>query len=644
MAPPSESDNALLVASRISRRWSGASRFTIVELGFGAGQNFLGTIAAWQTAADRPKRLAYVAIAGAPRSAQDMARALAEAGRNGNPHVDALAQRWPLPLPGLHVLEFFDGAVSLFLSFGASDRALERLHATADAFFLDASGGAVAGTALAQPLLGRLARRARPGATIAVRLRPAAAAGVPAAADVPPTAAVQDALARAGFQTAPFAWDEAQSPDIAGRPSILAGEYAPAWRTYPAPAPDPVWSQRRAIVIGAGLAGCATASALAARDWDVVVFERASSVCAEGSAQPLVADHPHFSPDDNHLARLSRSALLHALRELPPGDGSVGAIGRLALAGDERELEQQRAMMDRLAFPAAFVSAVDADQASELAGVRLRAGGLWLPLCRSVDPAARCRLWLGGGGATTGGKAANGTRISVRFGVAVHRIERRDGLWALFDADGRVLDAAPVLVVAAAGQAPALCGMHGVELRRVRGQTSRLAAVALPGLRTVLGADAYACPLPDGDVLVGSTFDDGSDLIPDPEADRSNLRRLARATGAALGAYLPHVRSAASGFRYVAEDRLPLIGPVPDSAAIIASAGDFMRNDRLELPLAPGLYAAFAFGSRGLLWASLAAQVLAAAIDGGPAPVESDLLAAIAPSRFIRRRLRRHAG
>lgn len=87
-----------------------------------------------------------------------------------------------------------------------------------------------------------------------------------------------------------------------------------------------------------------------------------------------------------------------------------------------------------------------------------------------------------------------------------------------------------------------LGGLSAVDLRRVRGQTTRLARAALPGLRAVLGADAYACPLPDGDV-VGSTFDDGDDLEPDPQADLSNLRRLARATGAAVDEYLPHARS-----------------------------------------------------------------------------------------------------
>ena len=60
-----------------------------------------------------------------------------------------------------------------------------------------------------------------------------------------------------------------------------------------------------------------------------------------------------------------------------------------------------------------------------------------------------------------------------------------------------------------------------------------------------------------------------------------------------------------------------------------------------SIPLACGLYGAFAFGSRGLLWAALAAEVLPAIACGEPIPIERELLEAIAPARLLRRRLRR---
>ncbi|MFO1200083.1 MAG: FAD-dependent oxidoreductase [Burkholderiaceae bacterium] len=157
----------------------------------------------------------------------------------------------------------------------------------------------------------------------------------------------------------------------------------------------------------------------------------------------------------------------------------------------------------------------------------------------------------------------------------------------------------------------------------------------------MLGGDAYACALPAGGTLVGSTFDDGEDLAPDPEADASNLRRLARMLELDAEALARGAASGPAGHRWTARDRLPLVGALPDEDAARALADELARTDRLPLPRQPGLYTACGFGSRGLLWSVLAAEVLADAIDGGVAPVEADLLDAVDPARFLRQRVRR---
>ena len=49
----------------------------------------------------------------------------------------------------------------------------------------------------------------------------------------------------------------------------------------------------------------------------------------------------------------------------------------------------------------------------------------------------------------------------------------------------------------------------------------------------------------------------------------------------------------------------------------------------------PGLYGAFGYGSRGLVWASLAAELLASQIEGEPLPLEGALVDALDPGRFL---------
>ncbi|HRO61979.1 MAG TPA: FAD-dependent oxidoreductase, partial [Burkholderiaceae bacterium] len=215
--------------------------------------------------------------------------------------------------------------------------------------------------------------------------------------------------------------------------------------------------------------------------------------------------------------------------------------------------------------------------------------------------------------------------------------------WTARDAVGRMLGAAPVVVLANAGDAPRLGGLASLPLQRTRGQSTWLHEPTLAGLRTVLGGMAYACPsgAGDGRLLVGASFGRSDSPLPDPDDDAGNLQRLGRMLGLAQEPMAACAGPAAVGFRYVLSDHLPAIGPLPDEAATVPIVAALAANDRLPIPLAPGMYGAFGFGSRGLLWAALAAELLPAIVCGEPAPIERDLVDAVAPARFLRRQLRR---
>ena len=628
-----EARQVFVVGAGVAERWRARERFTIVELGFGLGVNFLATLAAWRSDPGRCRRLHFVSVEGHPLTGEDIARAHDALGIAG---ADARRLRacWPVGTPGLHRIEFDAGRVTLTVAIGDVGAILPRLAVAADAFYLDGFAPDRNPAMWSELSMKQLARLANPGATVATY---SCAAGV------------RDALAIAGFTTELL-------PGFATKRRRLAGAYAPRWHTCPRPAQPPRWASREAIVVGGGIAGCAIAAALVGRGWRVRLLERREHLACEGSGQEAIADHLHVSPDDNRLARLTRAALLLARdrdrsfepdrqgeecdRRHHPGKGAAGSplrrIGKLTIADDDEQLQRLFSAADTLRFPPSLLRALDRQQACDVAGVAVRNGGLWMPMCRSADPAALCASWLA--------QASHGLEVNNRAPVA--RIGRVDDRWALFDPNGRELGRSPLVVLANAGDAWRLAGARHAGLRRVRGQTTLLDAPVLTGLRTVLGGDAYACPLPDGRVLAGATFDDGDSLAPEASADLSNLRRLARlldvpatedwAERAALAC-----SSGATGFRFVARDRLPLIGPMPDHAATLRHAPELMRNARLPLPVLGGLYGAFGYGSRGLLWATLGAELIAAAVEAEPAPIEADLVAAIEPARFLRHELRR---
>ena len=81
----------------------------------------------------------------------------------------------------------------------------------------------------------------------------------------------------------------------------------------------------------------------------------------------------------------------------------------------------------------------------------------------------------------------------------------------------------------------------------------------------------------------------------------------------------------------------------PASRRAWRPASSAQRSPRFDQPRfvarAPGLFVCCALGSRGIASAALGAQVLAAAIAGAPLPAEADLLDAIDPARFLSSRL-----
>lgn len=585
--------------------------YTVLELGFGAGVNFLVTLAAWHAAASKSAySLHFVSVEAHPLSVDDLHAAHDAFGVDG---ADArrLRAHWPRALPGLHVIRFDDVEATLTLCFGAAETMVRRLRVAADAFFLDGFAPS-RNPAMWEPHLMRaLARVARPGASLATWTA---------------SGSVREALSAAGFAVERVAGH-------GGKRHRLRARYAPRWRTFEPPPAPPQWSERTAIVVGAGLAGAAVAAGFARNGWQVTVLESGSSPCSGGSAQPLCVDHLHLSPDDNVLARLTRAALglrgrTGAGRAGDAGDARGDApIGKLVVDADDEDAARGTAMLARLRFPESFVRRLDADTASDVAGIRLPRGGLWLPDCEARDPRATIDTWL----------AAD--NVQLRTACPVHTLSRDDEAWTAFDAQGRALTRASIAVLANAGDAVRLGAMRSFPIRAMRGQSTWLPRECIGPLRTALGGDAWAVPAGER-ILVGATFDADARMLLSREADLGNLRRLARVIGGDVHAWLAHARFASLGLRVATIDRLPVIGAIADDAAIERDAEALLRNEKIPLPRRNGLYGAFAFGSRGLLWAWLAAALLPAMAEGAPLPLEADLLRSIDPTRFVRRRLR----
>jgi tRNA 5-methylaminomethyl-2-thiouridine biosynthesis bifunctional protein len=447
--------------------------------------------------------------------------------------------------------------------------------------------------------------------------------------------AVRDGLVSAGFTVR-------REAGIGGKRDITLAHYAPVFtprRAASRRAPDAT-REKRALIVGAGLAGCAAAWALAERGWRCALFDAHGAVAQAASGNPAGLFHGIVNPQDGAHARFNRAAAIEAERavrcaiEQHAVRGSVAGLLRLQTSPSE-----VAAMLVRLAasgLPADYVQALTASQASLLCGIAVRHPAWFYPGGGWVDPAGLARAFLE--------RAGN----SARFvgGVRVERLRRDGSGWELLDTQGRVIDSAKTVLLANAGDALRLLGAPGWSVRRVRGQISMLPGSIAPQVRLPVAGAGYLLPASNDRVLFGATaqFDDDDGTVRASDHAR-NLAQLAMLTGSETD-----VEAAAcegrTDWRWASSDRLPIIGAVPDTAPICAPfrAAAARRLDLpRHLPRADGLFVFIALGSRGITWSALGAQVLASCISGAPVPLEASLLDAIDPARFDVRAARRAA-
>ena len=596
---PGQARHVFLGGNDLPARWSGARVYTILETGFGLGLNFLATWQAWRDDPARPERLHYVSIEKHPFTREGLATLYPRYPELA-PLAAELQSAWPPVLPGLHRLEFEGGRVALTLALADVADALPGLRLAADAFYLDGFAPARNPDMWTPAVMKALARLARPGATLATYTT---------------ARVVRDALSAAGFEPQ-------LRPGFGPKRHMLAARFAPRGRRRVG-APSPAWNERRAIVVGAGLAGAAVTERLAARGWHVHLIERNPRLAMEASGMPAGVFHPHVSRDDSILSRLTRAGYLHASMRWRALEGAGAKLsweqcGVLQMAKDGREEARMAAAVRVLRFPGDYVSYSPRAVAAERAGLDVQAGGWWFPESGWMQPGRLVAAQL----------AAAEPNLELHSGKAVDALVTLDGRWRALAADGAVIAEAPVAVLANSHDAARL-GPCAAPLKRVRGQLTQLPVGSLPELRAVLAGSGHVIPRADGGAFVGATFDyedDGAE--PSVAGHAGNLERLARLLPGAAR-HDPAALDGAVGFRCVAADRLPLIGAMPESA----STRGLARR--------PGLYGAFAYGSRGLTWAALGAELIASLIEGEPLPLESDLADAVDPGRFLLRRARR---
>ena len=551
-----------------------ASATCILDTAFGDGSGFLR---AWQAYADAPSNtglLHYVAILEAGHwPSADAATVSSEPAHTLTKALSALCVAGP-PAPGFYRLPFEQGRVLLTLCMGPRATSLAQLGMQADHLVVENDKPWTASE------LHRLQALARRGTTLA--------------------------WARAHHQT-----DNTPPLDTAlwkprGDGTLV---FHPAWalRSSRTASVRVFEKTGRCTVIGAGISGALVARALALRGWQVTVLEQHPQAASGASGLPAgLVSASGDSPADP-LYGLTRSAY-HLTRQMLQSmlvqgqDWDEGGAMR-AIAPGRRRGENITEQVGAQEGTARIAEAA--------------ARSPWRPEALWLKPKAFIRACL----ATPG--------VTLKCDADVHRLRFDAGKWQALDAQGNALGNSALLVLCNAMDAARLVGQpkHAAtdvlspaarralaRLHPMYGSISSGPSKGLPQLPAVpVHGQGHFLPAVPGaqglQWLAGAGFE-ALESASDADCHQANLARVAQLVPGLAGPLQVQYEAGQLGLwrgqRCVSHDRLPLVGP--------ATVGG--EN---------GLWMCLAMGARGLTFAALSAELLAARLMAEPLPLPKRL-------------------
>ena len=608
-------------------------RFTLLELGFGSGLNFLNTASLWQQLMAKPeqgtKHLHYLAIEKRPFAPPDLQRCCTLW-----PQFSALSAHllrdYPSCTYGRHQLHFDAWNLTLTLLFMPADEALSDLlqeshaqdHKIAfDHWFLDGFAPSKNGAMWHSTLVQQMAALSKPGARVATYT----VAG-----------AVKRALTDAGFEIA-------KRPGFGRKREMLSAQFRQAVPAHHAQfinsKLERPWfkhrlsvSSDRVAIIGGGIAGCASAFCLAQKGVHVDLYEARSHLAQGASGAAAGIFYPRLTPDINHNSQFNWLAYLYLLRFLS------------TLTKQEQEqVVLSRGVHHLCASPRHKTRLLDLSQQLSLTdwiSDLPHLNGVSYPHAAALNLAQFCQLLL---------DKIPSDRLTLQRNCGVEKLSFDDPYWVVHShhQSARYRH----IVYCGGARSPLLEQFVCAPTHSTRGQTCFISSAALAAqVDTTLCEQLYLVPRGQGEFHLGATFDDFTD---DQLNANSQHQMLNEASDWLARLNLPFLSSeqldslplrGSVGYRLHTLDRFPLIGGVSDTDKL---ARDFaglghsrIKREAISDYNIPGLWVNTAYGSHGLLYSLLGSQHLVSLITNEISPLDCQLAHALHPSRFFIKQLK----
>ena len=615
---------------------SGISTLTIAETGFGSGLNFLLTLQAYQscltkvvantTKQTNEKKLAtltYISVEKYPLNLTQLTQALSVL-----PELADLAQQlisqYPVNSSGKLTrdcqLSFYDNQVNLQLIFEDASQAFSSLpcpkFGLVDVWYLDGFSPSKNPAMWSASLFEQIARLSKDQADLSTFTI---------------SGDVRRKLMNVGFRikkqatsgfkkeilTAKFQQNKMSGKGYQLRPTIVKpGQVA---------------------IIGGGIASACAAYALTKQGVKVTLYCKENTVAQGASSNAIGALYPLLHQQKDDISDFYQQAFWHAkalYNELLDSGAhfSHNWCGLLEVSYKATLVDRQHNFDRMNAWPDKLIHGVTSEQASEIAGIPLAYGGLFMPHAGWVAPIELVEQLL---------QAAKKTnRLKIETSVNVQSITQQvNGSWQLNTQTAQINEA--ILIVCGGAESVNLNVIDQLPLTAVRGQvTSMQSNEKIQNLSTVICHKGYLTPQNKGEHCIGATFtkDDFNTEVT-AEDDVFNLNMLEKCLPNITDWTIADIKSSKARLRCMTPDHLPMVGAMPDIAAHKQTYGHLAKDKNWKYhqaaPVIDNLYVMTGFGARGLCSAPLIADILAADICGTPYPVDNKMLFNLSANRFV---------
>ena len=640
-----ETEYLFIQQNQLEQRWKALSKkdtnngvFVIGETGFGTGLNFLTACDLWLKTAPKNWRLQFISTEIRPIAATDL-KTIHKGWSVFSELSTQLLEQYPVLTPGVHLVSLAEGRIQLLLMLGEANHMLESIaqspqsflasyqKKSVDAWFLDGFAPTKNPDLWSDEIFKTVASLSNEKTTFATFTC---------------ASKVRKGLINVGFEVSKFEGFGSKRESLKGRfngqnnPQAITSTH---WHLDQSPNQK---NQRDVIVIGAGIAGCSAAAALNKRGYKVTVVDRHKSVASEGSGNLQAVVYPKLSRQNDALPRINLSAMELASRYYKTywEQGLGEQCGVMLLPDSDQSSENLKLIAERYAEHKDLVYQIDNQQICSISGLPLEAQqGLFFPNLGWLPPKELCQKIL---------QENNIALITADVDQIQYCSDNHQ--WTLKNQQAETITSGETLVIATAYESPNFPQTDFLSVNQLRGQVSHIPSEnAINDLKTVICGKGYIAPTSQGVQSCGATYNKDLPSTALREQDHiANLQMLSntdQGIASAINIDKPEQLEGRANFRCTTNDYLPIVGAVPDAQQFIKQYKG-LRHDATSTiesfgSYHPNLYIHCGLGSRGLSYAPLTAEILAAEINSEIAPIERDLRLAMHPARFLIRDLKR---